>query len=347
MSILLIDDSPTQRIGLSRVLAKEGFDNLLSAGSVQEALEHLRANENDIDLILSDIHMPELNGIDACHRIKAVEAWRDIPIIMVTTSDDTGDLQAAFEAGAIDYITKPPHRIELSARVRSALKLKYEMDRRKAREQELSDEQERSERLLLNILPQAVAERLKYAPNIIADRFEEATVLFADIVGFTPFAANHPPEEVVEVLNQIFSAFDALAETHSLEKIKTIGDSYMIVAGVPTPRPDHVQAVADMALDMRNTLDNLTNAPLQLRIGIHTGPVVAGVIGTKKFSYDLWGDTVNLASRMESHGCPDYIHVTEAVYVHLQKDYVLAAREPVEIKGRGLMSTYLLIDKKR
>jgi len=207
------------------------------------------------------------------------------------------------------------------------------------REREL--EHERSERLLLNVLPEPIAVRLKRDEGVIADRFEHATVLFADIVDFTPISAAISPHEVVELLDAVFSDFDDLAERHGLEKIKTIGDAYMVAAGIPTPLPDHVRAVADMALAML-AVAAAHREGLGLRIGIDTGPVVAGVIGRNKFIYDLWGDTVNTASRMESHGVPGKIQVTERVVVALGDDYVLESRGIVEIKGKGPMPTWFL-----
>jgi class 3 adenylate cyclase len=202
-------------------------------------------------------------------------------------------------------------------------------------------EHERSEALLLNVLPEPVAVRLKRHEGVIADRFEHATVLFADIVDFTPISAAIQPHEVVELLDGVFSDFDELAERHGLEKIKTIGDSYMVASGIPTPRPDHVRAVADMALEMLGVAAARREG-LGLRIGIDTGPVVAGVIGRRKFIYDLWGDTVNTASRMESQGVPGEIQVTERVVGALDGDYVLEYRGTVEIKGKGAMSTWFL-----
>jgi adenylate cyclase len=214
--------------------------------------------------------------------------------------------------------------------------------------QKLEAEQERSERLLLNILPQTIAERLKHKPQIIADSFPAVTVLFADIVSFTKFAERMPAPEVVALLNQIFSMFDQLAEQHGLEKIKTIGDAYMVVAGLPQPRDDHAQAIAEMSLHMQQALaqfNQQTGQSLNIRIGIHTGPVVAGVIGLKKFAYDLWGDTVNTASRMESHGVPGCIQVTEATYECLKEQYQFEKRGLIPVKGKGQMMTYLLIGK--
>ena len=202
-------------------------------------------------------------------------------------------------------------------------------------------EHERSERLLLNVLPEPVAMRLKRNEGVIADRFEQATVLFADIVDFTPISARIPPHEVVQLLDAVFSDFDDLAERYGLEKIKTIGDAYMVASGIPTPRPDHVRAVADMALAMLDVASSHRDG-LGLRIGIDTGPVVAGVIGRRKFIYDLWGDTVNTASRMESHGVPGEIQVTERVVAALADGYVLEPRGTVEIKGKGAMPTWFL-----
>jgi class 3 adenylate cyclase len=202
-------------------------------------------------------------------------------------------------------------------------------------------EHELSERLLLNVLPEPVAVRLKRHEGVIADRFDHTTVLFADIVDFTPISARIAPHEVVELLDSIFTAFDDLAGRHGLEKIKTIGDAYMVAAGISEPRPDHVRAVAGMALEMLEVAAAHRDG-LGLRIGIDTGPVVAGVIGRRKFIYDLWGDTVNTASRMESHGVPGTIQVTERVVTALGGDYVFEPRGTVEIKGKGAMPTWFL-----
>jgi class 3 adenylate cyclase len=214
---------------------------------------------------------------------------------------------------------------------------------------ERQEAQKQTDTLLLKILPSPIADRLKLGQETIADSFAEVTVLFADIVNFTEMSATTPPQELVALLNEIFSEFDRLAEKHGLEKIKTIGDAYMVVGGLPFPREDHAAAVADMALDMLKEIANFRShhhQPFTMRIGFHTGPVVAGVIGTKKFIYDLWGDTVNVASRMESHGLPGHIQVTETTYQVLQHEYLFKQRGQVEIKGRGQMITYLLTGRK-
>lgn len=214
--------------------------------------------------------------------------------------------------------------------------------------QTLAIEQMKSERLLLNILPAPIAQRLKQEERTIADHFAEVTVLFADIVGFTELAAETSPIELVEILNEIFSVFDELVEKHGLEKIKTIGDAYMVVGGLPTPKPNHAEAIADMALDMQSQITEYsagTGKELSIRIGINTGPVIAGIIGTKKFIYDLWGDTVNTASRMESHGIPGCVQVTEATYKHLKLQYRFEERGTIKVKGKGPMNCYLLQEK--
>jgi class 3 adenylate cyclase len=208
---------------------------------------------------------------------------------------------------------------------------------------------QQSERLLLNILPELVAERLKrYNEPVIADEFTEVTVLFADIVGFTPLAANMSPREVVMLLNRVFSALDQLADHYGLEKIKTIGDAYMAVGGLPEPRSDHAEAVAEMALQIRDTLKQIVpeSQQVHMRVGIHTGPVIAGVIGIRKFSYDLWGDTVNTASRMEAHGLPERIQVSAQAYARLREHYRFEERGQISIKGKGEMQTYFLVGKR-
>ncbi len=364
MTLLIVDDSPAQRLSLVAILKAAGFHHIHTCDDALAAFDLL--NRQAVDLILMDVSMPGINGIEACRRIKSQPQLHDIPIIMVTASVEVSDLESAFEAGATDYIVKPPHQIELLARVRASLRLKDEMDQRKAKEAELRQltvdlaqalksldeqhqllrlEQEKSERLLLNILPKPVAERLKQGQQVIADDFAAVTVLFADIVDFTSLAARMPAQDVVALLNAVFSRFDWLAERHGLEKIKTIGDAYMVVGGLPTARPDHAQAVAAFALDILRVLqgNEQTSHLLRVRIGIHTGPVVAGVIGTKKFIYDLWGDTVNTASRMQMVGSPNTIQVSEATYQHLKHQFRLEERGVIPVKGKGDMRVYYLI----
>ncbi|MCM1984344.1 adenylate/guanylate cyclase domain-containing protein [Lyngbya confervoides] len=246
-----------------------------------------------------------------------------------TRQDELGDVAVAF--------------CQMYHQVRQEIR-----DRRRA-EAALIGEQEKSERLLLNILPGAIARRLKEDPAALASRFDEVTILFADIVGFTELASQMKPLELLTQLNGIFSAFDKLAEHYGLEKIKTIGDAYMIVGGIPTPRPDHAIAVLEMAIEMLAVMQDFhqpDGKPYQLRIGINTGPVIAGVIGRKKFSYDLWGDAVNIASRMESHGLSNHIQVTPVTYERLKHLYEFEKRTGLVIKNVGTMDTYLYKGRK-
>jgi guanylate cyclase len=211
---------------------------------------------------------------------------------------------------------------------------------------ELGIEREKSERLLLNVLPASVAARLKESEEVIADGIGAATVLFADIVDFTPLAQELAPADAVILLDRVFAGWDALAARHGVEKIKTIGDAYMVAAGLPSEREDHAEAIADMALEMRGEAERCAEKSglrLQVRIGIDSGPLIAGVIGRTKFTYDLWGDTVNTASRMESHGVPGAIQVTERAYERLRDAYELRRRGTIEVKGKGPMITYFLL----
>ncbi|MBX7135691.1 MAG: adenylate/guanylate cyclase domain-containing protein [Fimbriimonadaceae bacterium] len=214
----------------------------------------------------------------------------------------------------------------------------------------LDEEKQKSEEVLIRVLPEAIAARLRSAPGAIADEHKSATVLFADIVDFTPYASQANPDEVVAFLNDIFSRFDHLVEKHGLEKIKTVGDAYMVAGGLPVHQDHHGAAVADLALDMLEEVGKMRftdGTPVRLRIGLHTGPLVAGVIGTKKLLYDLWGDTVNTASRMESHSLPGQIQVTDSVVELLGDQFVFEQRGEVDIKGKGLMPTYFLVGRRK
>ena len=254
---------------------------------------------------------------------------------------------------------KDCRRIWVSENVRAVRDLKGELmyyegtvsdiTERKLAQEALKLQQEQSEKLLLNILPKPIAERLKAEESTIADSFAEVSVLFADIVGFTELSARMSPTELVKRLNVIFSHFDQLSENYGVEKIKTIGDAYMVVGGLPTPRDDHAGAIAQMALGMQAKIANLsveTGEKLAIRIGINSGPVVAGVIGVSKFTYDLWGDTVNVAARMEATGFAGSIQVTDVTYELLKDKYLFEKRGMIPVKGKGEMMTYWLVEKK-
>ena len=311
------------------------------------ALDLLKARS--FDLVLLDIIMPELNGFHTLEFIKADPKLRFLPVIMLTALDEVDSTVRCIEAGAEDYVPKPFNTIILHARINASLEKKRLRDQEQAYLSELQAERAKSDRLLLNVLPTAIADRLKQGERTIVDSFREATVVFADIVGFTSFSAGIAPSRTVQLLNDLFSGFDKLAETYELEKIKTIGDSYMVVGGIPTPTPEHAERCAWMALDMLEVLKHFNrrnSLSLDIRVGINSGPVVAGIIGTRKFSYDLWGDTVNVASRMESQSLPGMIQVSPSTHALLVDKFILEERGQIDVKSRGFMSTYRLVGRK-
>jgi class 3 adenylate cyclase len=341
-SILIVDDNEDIRNLLARQIRRQGQTPYV-AGDGLQALALAQAQE--FDLILLDIMMPGMNGYQVLEHLKANASLRHVPVIMISALDEIDSVVRCIELGAEDYLFKPISRVLLRARLEASLEKKWLRDQEQAYLVQLQVEREKSDRLLLNILPEPIAERLKRGQGIIADRFEEATVLFADIVDFTRLWLSKAPSELVALLNDIFFTFDRLAEQHGVEKIKTIGDAYMVAGGLPTPRPDHAEAVAEMALAIQSEIARFSardTQPLQIRIGIASGPVVAGVIGKNKFSYDLWGDTVNTASRMQTHGIPGQIQVTEATYRLLREKYDLEARGLIELKNLGTMPAYIL-----
>ena len=213
----------------------------------------------------------------------------------------------------------------------------------------LEEAQDRADDLLYNMLPAPVAEQLKHGASTIAEHYNQVSILFTDMVGFTPIASHLSAKKTVEILNKIYTEFDALVEKHRAEKITTIGDSYMVAAGLPISRPDHAKILANLALDMVKYIESLelnADARIRLRVGINSGPAVAGVIGRKKFQYDVWGDTVNTASRMESHGEPGKIQITKSTYDLIKDEFVIEPRGTLDIKGKGPMETYLVIDRR-
>ena len=344
-AILIVDDSEQNRDLLARRLGRDGH-TVSVAATGREALKMLGCNS--FDLVLLDIMMPEINGYQVLQHMKSDDNISHIPVIMLSALEEIDHVVRCIEMGAEDYLHKPFDPVLLRARIGACLEKKRLRDREHAYIQQLRAEREKSEKLLLNILPSLIAGRLKRGENPIVDNFPDVTVLFADLVGFTQLSAQIIASELIGSLNEIFTIFDELAEQHDLEKIKTSGDSYMVVGGLPTPRSDHAEAIARMALDMLKGIAKINSRKgqaLSLRIGIHTGPVIAGVIGTRKFIYDLWGDTVNIASRMESHGLPNCIQVTETTQALLSGKFVFEKRGLIEVKGKGEMITYFLKDR--
>ena len=348
--VLVVDDSRMMRAALSRSLRELGFTNISEAVDGGDAIHKLL--EKSYDLMLLDMEMPVMNGMEVLAAMKLDSRLGGVPVIVISAADQIEKAVQCIEAGAEDYLPKPPALTLLRARVTSALEKKRLRDLDRLRfaqlqaEKELVErEKEKSEKLLLNILPGAIAGRLKSGEKTIANGHETVSVMFADLCGFTALSRKTNPANLVEMLNSIFTAFDLIVEKHGVEKIKTIGDCYMMVGGLPTHRDDHAQVVADAALEMVAALEQLNQVngtDLKMRVGIHTGPVVAGVIGKIKFTYDLWGDTVNVASRMESSGLPGMVHLSEQTQEALKGKFLLEERGFVECKGLGQVKTFFL-----
>ncbi len=351
--VLLVDDSRLIRMGLRRSLESIGLQNIVEANHGREAIEMLVRER--YDLMLLDMEMPEMNGMQVLEvlRDSPHHAW---PPVIVISGGSGGsavdDAVKCIELGAEDYLPKPFNPVLLRARVKTSIDKKQLRDQEvqrmrllKQQHEALAQEQEKTEQLLLNILPRKIAQRLKAGEEHIADACPNVSVLFADMVGFTKMSRTMSASQLVEVLGDLFSRFDLITEKHGLEKIKTIGDCYMLAGGVPEPREDHAVATVEAALEMCEALKEMherTGGALQMRIGVHSGPIVAGVIGIRKFTYDLWGDTVNVASRMESTGEPGRVHISPATAELLQGHFALTHRGQIEVKSLGLVETYFV-----
>ncbi len=340
--ILVADDNAANRDLLCRRLERHGHQIITAENGIRALAI---ACAQDLDLILLDLMMPRLSGYEALTRLRAMERTAHVPVIVISALDEMESVVRCLDAGAEDYLPKPWNPAILQARVNACLEKKYLRDRERIHLQQLEAAHRKSEALLLNVLPWPVVDRLYRGEASIADRYDDVTILFADIVGFTRLSADLSAPRVVEALNAVFSAFDRLADELGVEKIKTVGDTYMAVAGLPEPVPDHAFRIATLGLRMLGATSRAAmtlGKTLQLRVGIHTGPVVAGIIGTHKFAYDVWGDAVNVASRMEAQGLPGEIQVSHETYARLRDLFAWIPRGEVDIRGKGPMATYLL-----
>jgi len=336
--VLIVDDEEQNRTLLRDPLEARGYE-IDEAENGMQALQKIASRPPDV--ILLDLMMPKMDGFEVCRRLRKDAKTTHLPILMITALSERGDRLLGIHAGANDFLNKPIDIQDVILRVGNAVYAKHLYD-------QLEAEQEKSERLLLNILPKLIAERMKKGETNIADSFPDVTVLVADLVGFTTLSARIGPEQTVELLNEIFSAFDVLTESHGLEKIKTMGDAYMVAGGILLPQPDHAEASAELAFHFLNEIEQFNqqyNTSIRIRIGLCTGPVVAGVIGREKFAYDLWGETVNLACYLETTGEAGKIQVAESTYDRLQHKYHFERRHGVDTEGPGDPPTYWLSDR--
>jgi adenylate cyclase len=317
--VLVVDDEEHNRTLLRDPLEARGYE-VEEAENGREALQKIAGRQPDV--ILLDLMMPEMDGLEVCRVLRRHARTAHIPILMVTALSERGDRLLGIVAGANDFLNKPIDLQDVMLRVGNAAYAKHLYD-------QLLAEQEKSERLLLNILPKPIAARMKSGEINIADSHADASVLLADLVGFTSLSATIDPAQIVQLLNEVFSAFDVLAERHGVEKIKTIGGSYMAASGISTPRPDHAEAVVELAISLRTEIERFNHeydTSLRLRTGISSGPVVAGIIGRDKFAYDIWGETVNLAFRLNFSGEAAKIQVSESTYERLKDKYQFGTR---------------------
>ena len=331
--VLVVDDNQSNQDLLCSMLRREGHEGD-PAGSARQAIEKLEKNE--YDLILLDLVMPEISGDVLLEQLKSSTKWQRLPIIMISGDTEIESAIRCIELGAEDYILKPFNRVLLKARIGSCLDKKYLMD-------EMEAQNHRFKGLLNRILPAPVVKRLDEGETEIADRFPSTTILFSDLVGFTRLSSQLAPNELIRILDQVFSAFDEIAQRLGIEKIKTIGDAYMAAAGLPIARPDHADLAVQMGIEMILALERIRlelRLPLQMRVGIHSGPVAAGIVGHHRFLYDVWGDTVNVASRLEASGVPSSVHLSEETRLLLKQEYALVDLGVQSIKGKGPMHTY-------
>ena len=352
-SVLVVDDSRTLRRILIRELNSLGLTQILEASDGLEAIDMVK--HHTIDLMLLDREMPELDGLGVLHALKSDDLYKSLPIIVISGAEQFEKTIQCIEIGAEDYLPKPFDAVLLRARIVSSLEKKrlrdLDQNHLELLNQEkmlLEIEQLKTEKLMLNILPKPVADRLKKGEKNISGSYPDVTILFSDLVGFTQLSSHISASELVSVLNNLFTRFDKRAEALGLEKIKTIGDAYMAVGGLPIPRSDHAEICADMALGMFDDLIEFNrehSSELNMRIGLNSGPVVAGVIGFTKFSYDLWGNTVNVASRMESTSQPGKVQVSPSSYEALKSNYQLEEVGLVECKGLGQVTTHFLLKR--
>jgi adenylate cyclase len=341
--ILIVDDNEDNRYTLQLMLETDGHERIASAACGNEAIALIEKER--FSLVLLDLMMPDLNGDEVLKVIKSDPDKRDIPVVMISADTNADKVSQCIELGADDYLPKPFNPTILRARIAAALR-RHTL---RAMENEylgkIENEKRLSENLLRNILPAEIVTRLQNGESNIADHFDNATVVFADVVGFGKITARMKAFEIVACLNQLFSEFDKLAEDAGIEKIKTIGDNYMAVCGLPTPRPNHARIAAKFALDMVAATARLRSrlpVPFTIRVGLHSGPVMAGVIGTRKFAYDVWGDTVNIAARMEAASEPNRVLASAATVKALGSEYSLDGSHKIDTKEGSLLEGFFV-----
>lgn len=344
MKILIVDDLEDNRDLIQAILEEGELGTHLEAANGSEAIKQLKVN-TDIDLVLLDINMPGINGHEVLQYIQGHPSFQSIPVIMITAQTDQETAIRCIHAGANDYITKPVEESLLKARVRNCLERKMLYNREKELLNVVQSEKQKSEDLLFNVLPRSVANRLREGESQIADNLENVTVLFSDLCGFTNLANRQSAENLIHLLNALFGEFDRLSRIHKVEKIKTMGDGYMAVSGISSEQSNHASRAVKFGRDtifVTQKIGQTLGYDLNLRVGLCSGPVVAGIIGSHRSIFDLWGDTVNVAARMEQYGLAGKIQMTNSTYAQLSRPTNCIQREALEIHGVGLMQPWVM-----
>jgi adenylate cyclase len=329
--ILVVDDNDDNRYTLTRRLRRQGFTDLTEATSGRQALEQVA--RRPFDLVLLDVMMPEMNGYQVLEHLKADDKLRHIPVIMISALSELDSVVRCIELGAEDYLPKPFNAVLLNARIGASLERKRLHDRERAHLAEIDRQRQRADELLHAMLPVPAVNELKASDRIEPRRFDDVAVLFADVVGFTRYCDRNPPEAVVANLDHLASTFENITDTYGLEKIKTVGDAFMATANLLDRHADPVMASLRAAFALADAASR-TPAAWQMRSGIHIGPVVAGVVGSRKFSFDLWGDTVNLAQRLSSLGNEPAVHLSATAWSRVAGRATGSSLE-LDVKGKG------------
>lgn len=338
--ILVVDDIPRNVRILKDRLVNMGYE-VFEATNGFEALEKIK--EDSPDLILLDVMMPKMDGYEVLEEMKAQKNLRQIPVIMITAIADLESVARCIELGADDYLTKPFNPVLLKARIKSCLEKKKWHDQEKLYVEQIEEEKKRSEELLNAILPSTIVEELKANKRVVPRRYNEVAIFFCDIVGFTAYSEKHGPEDVITNLGRLTEIFEELTEKHGLEKINAVGDQFMAAGGLGRTIPNPVLNCVKCGLEMLQSRDFLP-AKWHMRIGIHIGPVLAGVVGRRKFLFGLWGDTVNVASRAQSHGIVDGINVTKAAWDKISALCETESRGLISVKSKGQMEMFCVYD---
>ena len=331
-ALLVVDDNDDNRFTLIQRLKREGYENVAFACNGRDALDLLAGRP--FDLVLLDITMPEMDGYQVLERLKADTTLRDIPVVMISAIDEIDSVARCIGLGAADYLAKPYNAVLLRARVSACLEQKRLHDQEAMYTHQIESEKRRADELLYALLPPGAVRELKATNEVRPRRYNDVAVLFCDIVGFTPFCDENPPEKVVEYLQALVGEFERIVRQHEMEKIKTIGDAFMATAGLFDRVPDPIFASLQCGLDMV-TASRRIEPNWEVRVGVQFGPVVAGIIGTRQYAFDLWGDTVNMASRIAAHAGPGTVVTSGATWHRIRERGRGRSLGFVDIKGKG------------